>query len=334
MMWNFLVNFLGTGAAIVVWDGAPAWPDMAQLYRLAAEEQVTLFGLSSAFFEASRKAGLRPGEAFDLSAVRMLLAGATVCPPESFDYVYDAVCPHAPLVSATGGTDILGCFVAANPWGPVRRGELQAATLGMDIAVFDGTGNAVVGEKGEMVCRGPFPTTPLGFLGADGAARYHATYYERFPGVWAHGDFAEARPGGGFVMHGRSDATLNPGGVRIGTAEIYRQVDKIAAVAEAVVVGQRWQGDVRIVLFVRLVDDAGLDAALEDEIRTTIRAGASPRHVPRRIVVVDDIPKTRTGKIAELAVRDAVNGDAVGNVEALANAGALALFTNRPELQD
>lgn len=335
MMWNFLVNYLGTGAKIVCYDGSPFYPDTGRLWQLAAEEGVTVLGLGSSYIEACRKNGFAPDENLDLSAVRKIIAGGSVLSPEGFDYVYDNIAGDVHLSSGSGGTEIMGCLLGSNPWGPVRRGELQAPALGMDMAVLDANGELVSDAKGELVCRSPFPSLPLGLLGDDDGARFQETYFSQNPGNWTQGDFAESRAAtGGYVVYGRSDATLNPGGVRIGTAEIYRQVDKVPEVLESVVVGQKWQSDVRVVLFVRLQDDVKLDEALADKIRATVRTGASPRHVPRKIVAVDDIPKTRTGKIAEIAVRDLVNGDPVGNREALANAGALAAFTDRPELRD
>lgn len=335
MMWNFLVNYLGTGAKIVCYDGSPFYPDTGGLWQLAAEEGVTVLGLGSSYIEACRKNGVQPTADCDLDAVRMILAGGSVLSPEGFDYVYENFDDRVQLSSATGGTEIMGCLVGANPWGGVRRGELQAPALGFDMAILDAGGHAVHDDKGELVCRSPFPSLPLGLLGDEDGARFHETYFSQNPGMWTQGDFAESREAsGGYVIYGRSDATLNPGGVRIGTAEIYRQVDKVAEVLESVVVGQNWQNDVRVVLFVRLQDGIEFNDALADKIRATVRAGASPRHVPRKIIAVDDIPKTRTGKIAEIAVRNLVNGDPVGNREALANASALETFVDRLELRD
>jgi acetoacetyl-CoA synthetase len=335
MMWNFLVNYLGTGAKIVCYDGSPFYPDTGRLWQLAAEEGVTVLGLGSSYIEACRKNGVRPTADADLSAVRMILAGGSVLSPEGFDYIYENFTGGVQLSSATGGTEIMGCLVGANPWGGVRRGELQAPALGLDVAVLDADRQTVHGEKGELVCRSPFPSLPLGLLGDADGTRFHETYFSQNPGMWTQGDFAEAvADSGGYIVYGRSDATLNPGGVRIGTAEIYRQVDRIGEVLESIVVGQKWQNDVRVVLFVRLQEGAELNDALEDKIRATVRAGASPRHVPRKILAVPDIPKTRTGKIAEIAVRDVVNGEVVRNREALANANALDAFADRPELRD
>ncbi|NNE82456.1 MAG: acetoacetate--CoA ligase [Alphaproteobacteria bacterium] len=335
MMWNFLVNYLGTGAKIVCYDGSPFYPDTGRLWQLAAEEGVTVLGLGSSYIEACRKNGFAPDESLDLSAVRKIIAGGSVLSPEGFDYVYENIADDVHLSSGSGGTEIMGCLLGSNPWGPVRRGELQAPALGMDMAVLDANGKTVSDAKGELVCWSPFPSLPLGLLGDDDGARFQETYFSQNPGHWTQGDFAESRAAsGGYVVYGRSDATLNPGGVRIGTAEIYRQVDKVEEVLESIVVGQKWQSDVRVVLFVRLQDGVELDDALADKIRAMVRNGASPRHVPRKIIAVDDIPKTRTGKIAEIAVRDLVNGDPVGNREALANAGALEAFADRPELRD
>jgi acetoacetyl-CoA synthetase len=335
MMWNFLVNYLGTGTKIICYDGSPFYPDTGRLWQLAAEEGVTVLGLGSSYIEACRKNGVRPTAEADLSAVRMILAGGSVLSPEGFDYIYDNFTTGVQLSSATGGTEIMGCLVGANPWGDVRRGELQAPALGLDMAVLNAAGEPATGEKGELVCRAPFPSMPLGLLGDADGSRFRETYFSQNPGKWTQGDFAEVvGNSGGYIVYGRSDATLNPGGVRIGTAEIYRQVDKLEEVLESIVVGQKWQQDVRVVLFVRLSEGAELDDALTDKIRQAIQSGASPRHVPRKIVAVDDIPKTRTGKIAEIAVRNIVNGDPVRNREALANAAALDAFADRPELRD
>ena len=267
--------------------------------------------------------------------MRKIIAGGSVLSPEGFDYVYRHIARDVHLSSSCGGTEIMGCFLGSNPWGPVRRGELQAPALGMDMAVLNADGAPVSDQKGELVCRSPFPSLPLGLLDDDDGTRFRETYFSQNPGMWTQGDYTESRAAsGGYVVYGRSDATLNPGGVRIGTAEIYRQIDRVEEVLESVVVGQKWQNDVRVVLFVRLQDGIALDDTLADKIRATIRAGASPRHVPRKIVAVDAIPKTRTGKIAEIAVRDLINGDPVGNREALANAEALDAFANRAELRD
>jgi acetoacetyl-CoA synthetase len=254
--------------------------------------------------------------------------------PESFDYVYERVAPHAHLASISGGTDLLGCFVLGDPTAPVYRGEIQAPALGMQIETYGPDGRPVSGEPGELVCANAFPTVPLGFWGDDDGSRFRAAYFERFPGVWHHGDWMERTERGGFVIQGRSDAVLNPGGVRIGTAEIYRPVEQIDEVVESIAIGQQWQGDVRVVLFVVLRPGLELDDALRERIRSAVRSGASPRHVPARVLQVPDIPRTRSGKLTELAVRDTVHGRPVANTEALANPEALEHFRDRAELRD
>jgi acetoacetyl-CoA synthetase len=333
MMWNWLASGLASGATLVLYDGSPFHPRPAALFDLAADEGVAIFGTSARFLEAARKEGLRPRDTHDLSALRTILSTGSPLAPEGFDYVYDAVHPDACLSSISGGTDIVSCFVCGDPTGPVWRGECQVPGLGMAVDVFDDAGRPLRGRPGELVCTRSFPSMPLGFWNDPGGTRYRSAYFERFPGVWCHGDFAELTPHGGIVIHGRSDATLNPGGVRIGTAEIYRQVEGIDEVLESVVIGQHFEGDVRIVLFVKLREGLALDDALRERIRRRIREGASPRHVPARIVQVADVPRTRSGKIVELAVRDAVHGRPVKNVEALANPQALEAFRRRPELE-
>jgi len=275
---------------------------------------------------------LRPKDEFDVSSVRTILSTGSPLAPESFDFVYDAIKSDVLLGSIAGGTDLLGCFAAANPILPVRRGELQCRGLGMAVEIFDESGNPLIEEKGELVCSEPFPSTPVCFWNDTDGARYKAAYFERFPGIWAHGDFAELRKSGGMVIHGRSDAVLNPGGVRIGTAEIYRQVEKLDEVVESIAIGQQWNDDVRVVLFVVLRAGVSLDDDLRKRIRMVVREGATPRHVPTKIVAVADIPRTRSGKIVELAVRSVVHGDAIKNTEALANPEALGFFRNVAEL--
>jgi acetoacetyl-CoA synthetase len=271
----------------------------------------------------------------DLGSLRVVLSTGSPLAPEGFDWVYDAVSPDVQLASISGGTDIVSCFVGGDPTGPVYRGECQMPGLGMAVDVFDDAGRpAGVGVAGELVCTKPFPSMPVGFWNDPDGARYRAAYFERYPGAWHHGDFAEWTPHGGMIIHGRSDATLNPGGVRIGTAEIYRQVETLDEVQEALVIGQPIENDVRVVLFVRLREGLVLDDALRERIRQRIRANTTPRHVPARIVQVADIPRTRSGKIVELAVRDVVAGRPVRNREALANPEALELFANHPELRD
>ena len=334
MMWNWLVSGLAAGATLLLYDGSPFYPDGAVLFDFAEQEGMTHFGASAKYIDAIKNAGLDPATTHDLSLLRAMFSTGSPLVPESFDYVYDHVKRDLCLSSISGGTDIVACFVGGNPMAPVWRGEIQARFLGMDVAVFDETGVAVTGEKGELVCRRPFPSMPVSFWNDPDGSRYRAAYFERFPGIWCHGDWAEQTARGGFVIYGRSDATLNPGGVRIGTAEIYRQVEQIDDVEEAIAVGQDWEGDVRIVLFVRLRNGAALDDTLVAAIRDRIRGGASPRHVPARILQVADIPRTKSGKITELAVRDVIHGRVVRNTEALANPEALDHFRNRSELDE
>ena len=334
MMWNWLVSGLASGATLILYDGSPFHPDARRLFDLADEERISILGVSAKFLDAVAKAGLRPRETHDLASVRTVLSTGSPLSPEGFEFVYRHVKRDVCLSSISGGTDLIGCFLAGNPEGPVYAGELQAPALGMDVAVFDAEGReAATGEKGELVCRNAFPSMPLGFWGDGNGERYRRAYFERYPGVWHHGDLVERRPSGGFVVYGRSDATLNPGGVRIGTAEIYRAVERLDDVVEAIAVGQEWQGDVRIVLFVKLREGRELDERLVASIREAIRRGASPRHVPARILQVPEIPRTRSGKIVELAVRDVVHGRPVANLGALANPEALDYFRDRPELR-
>ena len=295
--------------------------------------RIDIFGTSAKYLDAVKKSGLRPRETHDLSSVRAILSTGSPLVPETFDFVYESVKPDVRLSSITGGTDIIGCFAQGNPATAVRRGEIQCLALGMQVEVFDEDGRPLpAGEPGELVCTAPFPSMPVGFWNDPDGAKYRGAYFERFPGVWHHGDWVEHTPHGGLVVHGRSDAVLNPGGVRIGTAEIYRQVEQLDEVQESIVIGQDWEGDVRVVLFVRLRAGLGLDDALADRIRRQIRGNATPRHVPARILEVADIPRTRNGKIVELAVRDIVHGRPVRNREALANPEALELFAGLPEL--
>ena len=332
MMWNWLVSGLALGATLVLFDGAPFADEGRVLWRMAEREGVTVFGTSAKYLSALEKSGLRPGDEFDLSSVRTILSTGSPLAPESFDFVYDAIKADVQLASIAGGTDLLGCFAAGNPLLPVRRGELQCRGLGMDVRIFDDDGNALIEEKGELVCVRPFPSAPVCFWNDEDNSRYRAAYFERFPGIWAHGDFAELRKNGGMIIYGRSDAVLNPGGVRIGTAEIYRQVEKLDEVLESIAIGQNWHDDVRIVLFVVLRPDVELDDALRERICRVIREGATPRHVPAKIIAVEEIPRTKSGKIVELAVRSVVHGEAVKNTDALANPGALEHFRNIAEL--
>jgi acetoacetyl-CoA synthetase len=333
MMWNWMVSGLASQATLLLYDGSPFYPDGNVLFDFADREHMTVFGTSAKFIDAVAKAGLEPARTHDLSSLKTILSTGSPLAPESFDFVYAKIKRDVCLSSISGGTDIISCFVAGNPIGPVWRGEIQARGLGMKVEVYDEQGRSVCGTKGELVCTAPFPSMPIGFWNDSDGRRYRAAYFEKHPGVWCHGDFAELTPHEGMIIHGRSDAVLNPGGVRIGTAEIYRQVEQVDEVLESLVIGQRWEGDVRIVLFVRLRDGVSLDSALTAVIVDRIRRNATSRHVPAKIVQVADIPRTRSGKIVELAVRSVVHGEPVKNREALANPEALDLFASLSELQ-
>jgi acetoacetyl-CoA synthetase len=332
MMWNWLVTALASEATLLLYDGAPFHPDGNVLFDFADETGMTLFGTSARFIDSVAKAGLSPRDSHRLESVRTMTSTGSPLAPESFDFVYQHVKPDLHLASISGGTDIVSCFVLGNPTGPVWKGEIQARGLGMSVEVFDEIGQSIVGAKGELVCTRPFPSMPLSFWNDPGGEKYHAAYFDKYPGVWRHGDYVEITEHNGVIIHGRSDAVLNPSGVRIGTAEIYRQVEQIEEVVESVVIGQRWEHDERIVLFVRLRDGLTLTPDLEGRIRSRIRTNTTPRHVPARIVQVTDIPRTRSGKIVELAVRDVVHGREIRNREALANPEALDQYRARPEL--
>ena len=332
MMWNWLVSGLASGASLMLYDGSPFVDRGRVLFDFAEAEGITHFGTSAKFIDAIAKIALKPRETHDLGKLRALLSTGSPLVPEGFDYVYENVRKDVCLSSISGGTDIVSCFVLGNPMGPVWRGEIQCKGLGMAVEVFDEQGRELRGEKGELVCTRPFPSMPVGFWNDPEGAKYRAAYFERFPGVWRHGDWCEETSHGGFIIYGRSDAVLNPGGVRIGTAEIYRQVEQLDEVLESIVIGQEWEGDVRVVLFVKLKDGLALDDKLVAKIKQKIRANATPRHVPAKILQVADIPRTKSGKIVELAVRDVVHGRSVKNVEALANPEALEHFRNLPAL--
>ncbi len=340
MMWNWLVSALASGATIVLYDGSPMPPHAPDvLWTMAAEERVTVFGTSAKFLALSEKHGVKPAGAQDLGALRTILSTGSPLAEHSYDYVARDVKPGVQLSSISGGTDIISCFALGNPMLPVHRGELQCRGLGMAVNVFDAGANPLDGVPGELVCTKPFPSMPVAFWNDPDGVKYHAAYFEFFPGVWRHGDWAEITANDGVVIYGRSDATLNPGGVRIGTAEIYRQVEQIDEILESVVVGQQVRSpggsldDERVVLFVRLRDGLTLDDALRDRIKHALRVNCSPHHVPRVIVQVADIPRTISGKITEMAVRDVIHGRAVKNTDALANPAALELFRNLPELE-
>ena len=333
MMWNWLVSGLACEATLLLYDGSPFYPDGNVLFDFAEHTGMNIFGTSAKYIDALKKAGLKPGATHDLTALRVMLSTGSPLVPESFDYVYEHVKADLCLSSISGGTDIVSCFVLGNPALPVYRGEIQSKGLGMKIEVYTEDGESVVDEKGELMCTAPFPCMPVGFWNDPDGAKYHAAYFDKFDNVWCHGDYVALTQTGGLVIYGRSDAVLNPGGVRIGTAEIYRQVEQLEDVVEGLVIGQDWEGDVRVVLFVVLRTGLQLDDALRDRIRATIRANATPRHVPAKVVQVADIPRTKSGKIVELAVRHVVHGRPVKNKEALANPDALDLYANLEELR-
>ncbi len=332
MMWNWLVSGLASEATLVLFDGSPFHPTPDILFDIAAEEGLDVLGTSAKYIDALRKAGREPAKTHDLTKLRAVLSTGSPLVAESFEWVYGNIKSDLQLASISGGTDIVSCFVLGNPAGPVYPGEIQMRGLGMAVEIWDERGAPVRGEKGELVCTKPFPCMPVSFWNDPDGSRYRKSYFDRFPGIWCHGDYAEITEHDGIIIHGRSDAVLNPGGVRIGTAEIYRQVEQIEEVQESICVGQDWDGDVRVVLFVRLEEGVTLDQALEDRIKRQIRENCTPRHVPARIVQVDDIPRTRSGKITELAVRDVIHGRQVSNTEALANPTALDLYRDLPEL--
>jgi len=332
MMWNWLVSGLASGATLILFDGSPFHPSGNVLFDIADKEGMTVLGTSAKYIASLEKAGIKPRETHSLASLRAMLSTGSPLAPEHFDYVYRDIKADLQLSSISGGTDIISCFALGNPVGPVWRGELQTRGLGMAVDVFDDEGRPLREGMGELVCTRPFPCMPIGFWNDPDGAKYHNAYFARFPNVWHHGDFAEITPHDGLIITGRSDAVLNPGGVRIGTAEIYRQVEQFDDVLEALCIGQDWQNDVRVVLFVRLREGRSLTPELADAIRKRIRENCTPRHVPAKIVAVADIPRTISGKITELAVRDIVHGRAVKNREALANPAALDLYKDLAEL--
>ncbi|ADE15594.1 acetoacetyl-CoA synthase [Nitrosococcus halophilus Nc 4] len=333
MMWNWLVSALATGATVVLYDGAPFYPRPESLWDMAAEEEITVFGTSAKYLSGLEKAEVQPVRTHNLAKLRALLSTGSPLAPESFDYVYRDIKGDVQLSSISGGTDIVSCFALGNPILPVYRGELQCRGLGMKVEIFDEEGRSVEGQKGELVCTAPFPSMPVFFWNDPEGQKYRAAYFERFPGVWTHGDYAELTAHGGLMIYGRSDTVLNPGGVRIGTAEIYRQAEKLPEILESLAIGQSWQGDVRIILFVTLREGRMLDEALIARIKQIIRDHTSPRHVPAKVLQVPDMPRTISGKLVELAVSQVIHGRPVKNLDALANPETLDYFRDRPELQ-
>ena len=333
MMWNWLVSGLASGATLLLYDGSPTVARGRILFDFAEQERMTHFGTSAKFIDSLIKLKVNPKKTHKLDRLRAILSTGSPLSPEGFDYVYSHIKDDICLSSISGGTDIVSCFVLGNPMAPVWRGEIQAPGLGMAVEVFDEQGRPLRGEKGELVCTRPFPSMPVGFWNDPDGAKYRAAYFERFPGVWRHGDWCERTAHGGYVIYGRSDTVLNPGGVRIGTAEIYRQVEQLEEVVESLVIGQDWEGDVRVVLFVKLQDGLRLDDDLASRIKRRIKDNTTPRHVPDKVLQVPDIPRTKSGKIVELAVREVVHGRQPKNLEALANPEALEHFRGRGELK-
>lgn len=334
MMWNWLISGLASQATLVLYDGSPFYPDANALMDMAEREQISIFGGGAKYISALEKADVVPRESHKLDRLKTILSTGSPLSQESFRYVYRDIKSDLCLASISGGTDILSCFVLGNPSLPVWEGEIQSCGLGMAVEIWDDSGQAITGQKGELVCTQPFPSAPIYFWNDPDNQKYLAAYFETFPGIWAQGDYAEITAHGGFIIHGRSDAVLNPGGVRIGTAEIYRQVEKLNEIVDSICIGQDWDDDVRVVLFVVLRDGIELDETLKNHIRKTIRAETTPRHVPAKIIAVPAIPRTISGKIVELAVRNIVHNKGVNNVDAMANPEALHFFSNLAELQE
>jgi acetoacetyl-CoA synthetase len=334
MMWNWLVSSLGVGATLVLYDGNPFHPSPGVLWEMAQDEGLTVFGTSAGYIAALQATGLKPKEQYDLSQLRAVLSTGSPLSIEGFEFIYEAVKSDLQLASIAGGTDLNGCFALGNPMGPVYAGELQCRGLAMNVQAWNENGESVVDEQAELVCTAPFPSMPVHFWNDPNFKKYHSAYFDVYPGVWRHGDYIVVTERGGVVMFGRSDATLNPGGVRIGTAEIYRQIDQVEEVADSVVVGQNWKNDVRVILFVKMTDGFTLDEALKAKIRQTIRVNASPRHVPAKIIAVADVPYTLNMKKVEIAVKKVIQNETVSNKDALANPEALDGYANIKELQE
>jgi acetoacetyl-CoA synthetase len=334
MMWNWLASSLAVGATLVLFDGQPFYPDPGALWKLAQDVEMTVFGTSAAYISAVKNAGVKPGETFDLTHLRAVLSTGSPLSVECFEYVYRDIKKDLQLASISGGTDLNGCFALGNPMGPVYAGELQCRGLAMKVHAFDSKGNSVKNQKGELVCTAPFPSMPIYFWNDEDMQKYHKAYFDVYPGIWRHGDFIEITDSGGVIFSGRSDATLNPGGVRIGTADIYRLLDNLPEVEDSVVVGQEWKDDVRVILFVKMAPEVELTAELKNKIRTLIKNNASPRHVPAKIIPIQDIPYTLNMKKVELAVRKVIQGEPVLNKDALSNPGALDYYENLAELKD
>ncbi len=333
MMWNWLVCSLALGATVLLFDGSPFYPDAGALWRLAQDEKISIFGASARYIGEIERRGMKPGNEYDLSCLKEILSTGSPLPAEGFEFVYREVKKDVLLSSISGGTDINGCFFAGNPTGPVYAGELQCRGLGMDVQAFDPEGNSVVGQKGELICTTPVPSMPIYFWNDAGNKKYRNAYFDVHPGVWTHGDYLEITETGGAIIYGRSDAVLNPGGVRIGTAEIYRQVEALEEIIDSVVVGQRWENDTRIILFVKLVEGVPLTEELIKKIKDTIRQNTTPWHVPAKVIAIDDIPYTINMKKVEKAVTNVIHNEPVPNLDALANPSSLELYKNLEELR-
>ena len=334
MMWNWLTTSLGVGATLVLFDGNPFYPDPGALWKMAQDEKITIFGTSAGYIAALQNAGVKPGKEYDLSPLKTIMSTGSPLSEEGFEFIYDEVKKDLLLASISGGSDINGCFAGGNPMGPVHAGELQCRQLAMKVEAFDPYGKPVINEQGELVCAAPAPCMPIYFWDDPKGERYHSAYFDVYPNIWRHGDYIEINDRGGVVIYGRSDATLNPGGVRIGTAEIYRQVEQIPEITDCLVVGQNWNNDVRVVLFVKMEESHELTEDLKKQIKTTLRTHASPRHVPAKIIAVPDIPYTLNMKKVELAVKKTIEGQPVLNKDALSNPGALDFYANIAELNE
>ena len=331
-MWNWLVSGLASGATLVLYDGSPTYPSPASLFELAEKETISIFGTSAKFIDAIAKSGFKPIEKYRLQNLKTITSTGSPLSPEGFEFVYKHIKKDVLLSSISGGTDIVSCFVLGDPTLPVYQGEIQRLGFGLKVEVFNDMGKPVINEKGELVCTHPFPSMPVKFWNDKGDKKYTAAYFSKFKNVWCHGDFMEITERGTAIIYGRSDATLNPGGVRIGTAEIYRQVEKLEWILESIIVGQEWEGDTRLVLFVKIRDGLELSQDRVNEIKQAIRRNTTPRHVPAKVLSVVDIPRTKSGKIVELAVRDTIHGRVIKNLEALANPEAIEYFKDRAEL--
>lgn len=332
MMWNWLTTSLAVGATLILYDGNPFHPEPGALWQMAQDEKITVFGTSAGYIAALKKAGAKPGKSFDLSMLRALLSTGSPLSKKDFRFIYSEIKQDMQLASISGGSDINGCFALGNPIGPVYEGELQCRGLGMKVFAFDESGSPVVGKKGELVCTAPSPSMPVNFWNDEDGKKYHSAYFKRFPGVWTHGDFIEVTDRGGLIIYGRSDTTLNPGGVRIGTAEIYRIIEQIAEIEDSVVVGQEWQSDTRVILFVKMKPEYSLTDKLRKTIKDSIRSMASPRHVPAKILAAPDIPYTLNMKKVEIAVQKTLHGQQVDNKDALKNPESLDFFAETEEL--